>query len=58
MLPPDFRVIVGDVCTDFTAVKTGTEQIHPVQYDADFSNSKLQNIFLARYTIKFEILFV
>lgn len=52
MLPPDFRVIVGDVCTDFTAVKTGTEQIHPVQYDADFSISKLQNIFLSNIYYK------
>ena len=58
MLPPDLRVIVGDVCTDLTAVKTGTEQIHPAQYDADFSMSKLQNNFLTRYTVKLEMLFV
>ena len=46
MLPPDFRVIVWDVCTHFTAVKTWAEQIHPAQYDADFSIGKLKNIFL------------
>ena len=56
MLPPDFCVVVRDVCTDFTAVKTRAEQIHPAQYDADFSISKLQHIFLAIYNCKGSII--